>query len=155
MQCNITEGQNLYQFIMLTKSLHTTYICHIHSENICTPMLFVCAAVVRFVIWCPLFQKEHEQRRRRKSKAQFFEMIQEIRRYAWVLADLHSIFVCLFIYLFIKSSACSITVSNTTCYFNHTVLLLVFIYICLLEWFIFSKVHWVYVSNELLQIPIG
>ncbi|XP_034946070.1 uncharacterized protein [Chelonus insularis] len=28
----------------------------------------------------PLFQKEHEQRRRRKSKAQFFEMIQEIRR---------------------------------------------------------------------------
>jgi len=27
-----------------------------------------------------LFQKEHEQRRRRKSKAQFFEMIQEIRR---------------------------------------------------------------------------
>lgn len=29
-----------------------------------------------------LFQKEDEQRRRRKSKAQFFEMIQEIRR--WV-----------------------------------------------------------------------
>lgn len=28
-----------------------------------------------------MFQKEHEQRRRRKSKAQFFEMIQEIRRY--------------------------------------------------------------------------
>jgi glutamate receptor ionotropic, NMDA 3A len=27
-----------------------------------------------------LFQKEDEQRRRRKSKAQFFEMIQEIRR---------------------------------------------------------------------------
>ena len=52
----------------------------------------MCAAVVRFVIWCPLFQKEHEQRRRRKSKAQFFEMIQEIRRYAWLLADLHLIF---------------------------------------------------------------
>jgi hypothetical protein len=35
--------------------------------------------------------------------------------------------------LFIKSSACSITVSNTTCYCNNTVLLSVFIYICLLE----------------------
>jgi len=58
-------------------------------------MSFVCAAVVRFVIWCPLFQKEHEQRRRRKSKAQFFEMIQEIRRYAWVLADLHLTFIYL------------------------------------------------------------
>jgi hypothetical protein len=42
-----------------------------------------------------LFQKEHEQRRRRKSKAQFFEMIQEIRRYAWVLADLYLIFIYL------------------------------------------------------------
>jgi hypothetical protein len=41
--------------------------------------------------------------------------------------------------LFIKSSACSITVSNTTCYCNHTILLLVFIYICVLEWFIFSR----------------
>lgn len=27
-----------------------------------------------------LFQKEHEQRRRRKSKAQLYEMIQAIRR---------------------------------------------------------------------------
>jgi len=31
------------------------------------------------------------------------------------------------------------TVSNTTCYCNHTILLLVFIYICSLERFIFSK----------------
>jgi hypothetical protein len=26
MQCNITEGQNVYQFIMLAKSLHCTYV---------------------------------------------------------------------------------------------------------------------------------
>ena len=33
------------------------------------------------------------------------------------------------IFFLINSSACSITVSNTTCYFNHTIPLLVFIYI--------------------------
>lgn len=32
-----------------------------------------------------MFQKEDEQRRRRKSKAQFFEMIQEIRRYLYIV----------------------------------------------------------------------
>lgn len=37
----------------------------------------------------PVFQKEHEQRRRRKSKAQFFEMIQEIRRYCRTLIKIH------------------------------------------------------------------
>ena len=51
-------------------------------------------------------------------------------------------------YLFIYSSACSITVSNTTFYCNHTVLLLVSIYICLLEWFIFSKsIEFIYIMN--------
>ncbi|PSN52890.1 hypothetical protein C0J52_03006 [Blattella germanica] len=37
-------------------------------------------SVKRHIHQWALFQKEHEQRRRRKSKAQFFEMIQEIRR---------------------------------------------------------------------------
>jgi hypothetical protein len=36
-------------------------------------------------------------------------------------------------FLIIDSSACSITVSNTTCYCNLALLLLVFIYICSLE----------------------
>ena len=40
---------------------------------------------------------------------------------------------------FIKYSACSITVSNTTCYCNPTFLLLVFIYICSLKPFILSR----------------
>ena len=35
-----------------------------------------------------------------------------------------------FFYLFIRSSACSITVSNTTCYCIHTILLLVFTSVC-------------------------
>jgi hypothetical protein len=38
-----------------------------------------------------------------------------------------------------QTSARSIIVSNTTCCCNHTILLLVFIYICLLEWFNFSR----------------
>jgi hypothetical protein len=50
--------------------------------------------------------------------------------------------------LFIKSSACSITVSNNTCYYNLTFLFLVFIYICLLEWFIFSRsIEFMYLIN--------
>jgi len=50
-------------------------------------------------------------------------------------------------YLFlIKSSARSITVSNTTGCCNLTFLLLVFIYICSLEWFVFSR------SNEFLYL---
>jgi hypothetical protein len=47
-------------------------------------------------------------------------------------------------YLFIKSSACSITVSNTTCYRCLPFLLIVIIYI----WFIFSKsIELIYLSN--------
>jgi hypothetical protein len=49
---------------------------------------------------------------------------------------------------FIKFPACSITVSNTTYYCNHTILLLVFIYICSLEWFTFSKsIEFMYLMN--------
>jgi hypothetical protein len=49
---------------------------------------------------------------------------------------------------FIKSSAHSITVSNTTCYCNLTFLLLGFIYICSLEWFIFSRaIEFMYIMN--------
>jgi hypothetical protein len=47
-----------------------------------------------------------------------------------------------------NSSPCSITVSNTTCYYNLTFLLLVFIYICSLQWFIFSKsIEFMYPMN--------
>jgi hypothetical protein len=54
--------------------------------------------------------------------------------------------VCRF--FFIKSSACSVTVSNTTCCCNHTILLLVFIYICLLERFNFSRsIEFTYLVN--------
>ena len=50
--------------------------------------------------------------------------------------------------LIVKSSACSITVSNTTCYCDHTILLLVFIYISLLELFIFSRsIEFMYLIN--------
>jgi len=49
---------------------------------------------------------------------------------------------------FIKPSAWSITVSNTTCYLNLTFLLLVFVYICSLEWFIFSRsIQFMYLMN--------
>jgi len=55
--------------------------------------------------------------------------------------------VCVFFNL-IKSSACSITVSNTTCYSNLTFLLIVFIYICSLEWFIFPWfIEFMYLMN--------
>jgi hypothetical protein len=40
---------------------------------------------------------------------------------------------------FIRSSSCSITVSNTTSYCSLSFLLTVFIYICSLGWFIFSR----------------
>ena len=53
-----------------------------------------------------LFQKEDEQRRRRKSKAQFFEMIQEIRRWAFIFflnwmhwESVSCIFFCIFLLL--------------------------------------------------------
>jgi hypothetical protein len=53
-----------------------------------------------------------------------------------------SVFFC------IKSSSCSITVSNTTCCCNHTILLLVLFYICLLEWFNFSRsIEFMYLMN--------
>lgn len=42
-------------------------------------------AVIRVTIGMTLFQKEHEQRRRRKSKAQLYEMIQAIRKLVCVL----------------------------------------------------------------------
>jgi hypothetical protein len=49
--------------------------------------------------------------------------------YIYIYINIYSYF---HIYL-IKSSACFITVINTTCYSNHTILLLVFIYICFLD----------------------
>ena len=53
-----------------------------------------------------------------------------------------------FLNLFIKPSARSITVSNTTCYCSHTTLFLVFIYIFSLEWFIFSQsLEFMYLMN--------
>jgi len=56
--------------------------------------------------------------------------------------------LCSEIFFFIKSSSCCITVSNTTSYCNHTIMLLVFICICLLEWFIFSKsIEFMYLMN--------
>jgi hypothetical protein len=56
------------------------------------------------------------------------------------------IFSCIF--LKIKSSACSITFSNITCYCNLTFLLLVFIYICSFDWFISSRsVELMYLVN--------
>jgi hypothetical protein len=49
---------------------------------------------------------------------------------------------------FTRSSARPITVSNTTCYCNLTTLLLVFLYVCLLEWFIFSRsIAFIYLTN--------
>jgi hypothetical protein len=42
-------------------------------------------------------------------------------------------------YSFIKFSACSIKISNTTCYSSRTFLLLVFNYIYSLDWIIFSR----------------
>jgi len=51
-------------------------------------------------------------------------------------------------FFLIKSSACSIAVSNTTCYCNLTFLLLVFIYIWTFEWFIFSRsIQFMYLMN--------
>ena len=44
--------------------------CELYGMSACDP------PHARFCV----FQKENEQKRRRKSKAQFFEMIQEIRR---------------------------------------------------------------------------
>ena len=53
------------------------------------------------------------------------------------------IYIFLFIY-YISSSACSITVRNTTCYRSLPFLLIVFIYI----WFIFSRsIESIYLSN--------
>ena len=61
-----------------------------------------------------------------------------------------------FLYLFIISSVCSITVSNTTCYRYHTILSLVFIYICLLEWFIFSKsIEFTYLMNSFKYLLVS
>ena len=49
---------------------------------------------------------------------------------------------------FIKPSARSITVSNTTCYCNLTFLFLVFIYTCSLERFIFPRsIEFMYLMN--------
>jgi hypothetical protein len=51
-------------------------------------------------------------------------------------------------FYFIKSSACFITVSNTICCCNHTILLLVFICIYLLVWFNFSRsIDFTYLVN--------
>ena len=53
-----------------------------------------------------------------------------------------------YIFFFIKYSVWSITVCNTTCYCNLTFLLLGFIYICSLEWFIFSRaIEFMYIMN--------
>ena len=77
------------------------------------------------------------------------------------ITHLHNVTVCWIAYtgllnvfsprhyvFLINSSACSITVSNTTCYCNLTFLLLVFIYICSLEWFIISRsIECIYLMN--------
>ena len=53
-------------------------------------------------------------------------------------------YVFFYLFIFIKSSACSITVSNTTCYHSLPFLLIVFIYIS----FNFSKsIELIYLSN--------
>ena len=59
------------------------------------------------------------------------------------------LYIYIYIYIYIyKSSARSITVSNTTCYCNLTFMLLVFIYICSLEWFIISRsIQFMYLMN--------
>jgi hypothetical protein len=63
----------------------------------------------------------------------------------WRTAHISFIIIIIII---IKSSACCITVSNTTCCCNHTNLLLVFIYVCLLEWFNFSSsIEFTYLVN--------
>jgi hypothetical protein len=60
------------------------------------------------------------------------------------------------IFFCIKSSACSITVSNTTCCCNHTILLLVLIYICLLEWFNFSRsIEFTYLVNCFIYLLVS
>jgi len=60
----------------------------------------------------------------------------------------HRILLLLLLLLFFKSSACSIAVSNITRYCNHTILLLVFIYIFSLGWFIFTKsIEFMYLTN--------
>ena len=62
---------------------------------------------------------------------------------------------CIIIIIIIISSACYIRVSNTTCYCNLICLLSVFIYICSLGWFIFTKSIEFMFLNELLQISVG
>lgn len=59
-----------------------------------------------------MFQKEDEQRRRRKSKAQFFEMIQEIRRY------LPCFFLLFLLFTHLKNNLENINFYHSSIYFS-------------------------------------
>jgi hypothetical protein len=88
--------------------------------------------------------KQENGKWRKRYNYELYEMFKDsdivvyikAKRLAWAghltrMSDERTLYLFLFIiYLFIKSSARSITVSNTTCCCNRTILLLVFIYIC-------------------------
>ena len=113
------EGIQIIHFIEVCRPTSLQQIQHIHIQTMCCRITETFNKIIKLIY---NFSKEQN-------------VLPEDDLRIETCRGILSVLIIFIVILFIKSSACSITVSNTTCYCNHTVLLLVFIYICSLVTF--------------------
>jgi hypothetical protein len=129
-----------FQFIFIRIKQNTLVV-----QYVCTLLFYTILSPPYFTSVEPSSGGGGERERERERECVCARVCARARPWGWFFYT-HSFYFYFFI--FYIYSACSITVSSTTCCCNLTFLLLVFIYICSVEWYIFSRsIEFMYLMN--------